>query len=199
MLLVPVVIALARRDLPDDSNFILALVLYSTIATLVLLVWPGGIATRYAMPANLALAVVAGILFERWWFSRQWLIAVANTAVFGISTALVIFGWIVMPMAPLTFSHSKIEAQVIAGVRRIVPGTLYVTTSMSNLNVLAYVPAPVRRVSLSELERLSAPSLALMTLEEMSAVAGARPDYRIIEHAKLSGRPSFVLAEIQPN
>src|SRR6202020_2310683 len=97
-----------------DSDLMLAAVLYAGIASLVLLVWPGGVATRYAMPANLSLAVLGGILFERWWTTRPWLIAASNTVVTGISCGLVVLGWIIMPLAPDTFRQSRISAQTIA-------------------------------------------------------------------------------------
>ena len=84
---------------------------------MMLLIWPGGVATRYAMPANLALAVVGGILFDRWWTTRPCLIAVSNTVVTGISTAFIVLGWIVIPLAPIAFTQSKSSAQAIAAVR----------------------------------------------------------------------------------
>ena len=74
--------------------------------------------------------------------------AAANTVVFGLSTALIILGWIIIPLKPDKFAESKIKAEVIAAVRPMVPGALYVTESMTNLNVLAYVPAPILRVRL---------------------------------------------------
>ena len=172
--------------------------LYATIGTLVLLAWPGDIATRYAMPANIALAAIGGVLFDRWWFSRDRLMAAANTVVFGLSTALIILGWIIIPLKPDKFAESKIKAEVIAAVRPMVPGALYVTESMTNLNVLAYVPAPILRVSPSELKSLIRPALAVITNKEISELAGARPNYVMIKHAKLSGIPELFVTEILP-
>ena len=42
----------------------LAAVLYSLICTLVLVIWPGGVAARYVMPATMTLAVICGLMFE---------------------------------------------------------------------------------------------------------------------------------------
>ena len=64
MLLIPAIIAITRKDLPSDRHLLLAAVLYATIGTLVPLAWPGGIATRYAMPANIALAAIGGVPFD---------------------------------------------------------------------------------------------------------------------------------------
>ena len=55
-------VALARKENLRDNDLVLAVVLYAGIGTLALLVWPGGVATRYAMPANLALAENAALI-----------------------------------------------------------------------------------------------------------------------------------------
>ena len=47
-----------------DRPLFLALVLYATIPVVALAVWPGA-ATRYAMPALLAVAAIAGLCFDR--------------------------------------------------------------------------------------------------------------------------------------
>ena len=89
VLLFPAIVALARNAFGRERDLVLAVILYATVASMMLLIWPGGVATRYAMPANLALAVLGGILFDRWWATRPNLIAVSNTVVTGISTALI--------------------------------------------------------------------------------------------------------------
>lgn len=199
VLLIPALVALARKKLPDDRDLMLAALLYATLGALILLIWPGGVATRYAMPGNLGLAVIGGILFDRWWFAHHWLIAIANTIVTGISTALVILGWIIIPLAPDAFRQTRIDAQIIGGVRASVPGPLYVPETMPSMNVLAYVPAPVRRLPLAELARVSKPALAIMTSAEMAELAAANPALRIAVHAKLSGNLGLMVAEIRAN
>ena len=151
------------------------------------------------MPGNLGLAVIGGILFERWWFSRHWLIAVANTIVTGLSTALVVLGWLVIPVSPDTFRQTRIDAQIIAGVRPTLPGTIYAAETTVSANVLAYVPAPVRRIPVHELAKLTAPALAVVTPAEMEALARANPGMRILSHTRLTGNPALVVVEIRPN
>jgi len=199
VLLFPAIAAIARNTTGRDRDLMLAAVLYAVIASLVLLVWPGGVATRYAMPANLALAILGGILFDRWWATRPWLIAVCNTVVTGISTSLIVLGWIVMPLAPDAFRQSKISAQTIAAVRDMVPGTLYVTKSSTNGNVLAYVAAPIRAVGLKDIENLRVPALAILTVSEVSEITSQKPDFRAIPHAILNKNPLTKIFEIQPN
>lgn len=197
VLLIPAIVALAKRQLADDRDLILAALLYATLGTLVLLVWPGGVATRYAMPGNLGLAVIGGILFDRWWFDRPWLIAIANTIVTGISTALVILGWLVIPTAPDVFRQTRIDAQIIGGVRASVPGPLYVSDTMPTMNLLAYVPAPVRRLALPDLARVSTPALAILTSADIKHLIAANPELRITVHARLGGSVGLMVAEMR--
>jgi len=199
LLLVPAIVAIARRELPEDRDLMLAAMLYATLGALVLLLWPGGVATRYAMPGNLGLAVICGILFDRWWFSRPWLIAMTNTVVVAVSAALVILGWVVIPASPDTFRQSKIEAQVIAGARTLVPGVVYASEATSKMNVLAYVPAPVRRAPLAELAKLATPALAVVSVAELAALRAANPALAVVGHAQLRGHPAVMVVEIRPN
>jgi 4-amino-4-deoxy-L-arabinose transferase-like glycosyltransferase len=199
LLLVPAIAAIIRRTVDRERDLMLAAVLYAVSATMILLVWPGGIATRYAMPANLALAVLGGILFERWWDTRPWLIAASNTIITGISAALVILGWIVMPIAPDRFRQSRIAAQSIAAVRAMVPGTLYYSPAAVNYNLLVDAPGPVRDFGLLILGNLQVPVLALLTESEIASLRAKAPNLRVIPHAILDNRPPARIVEIRPN
>jgi 4-amino-4-deoxy-L-arabinose transferase-like glycosyltransferase len=199
ILLFPAIVAIARKTAGRDRDLMLAAVLYASAASLVLLFWPGGVATRYAMPANLALAVLAGILFDRWWTARPWLIAASNTIVIGISCGLVGLGWIVMPLAPDLFRQSRISAATIAAVRGVQPGTLYVSKSTANDNVLAYVAAPVRVVELEDIQNLKSPAFAILTAPELSALTAGRAAFFAVPHAVLKQDPLTRIFEIRPN
>ena len=185
LLLFPAIVGLARNAFGRERDLMLAVILYATVASLMLLIWPGGVATRYAMPANLALAVVGGILFDRWWATRPWLIAVSNTVVTGISTALIVLGWIVIPFAPGAFTQSKASAQTIAAVRGAEQGTLYATTSV-DLNTLAYVAAPVRLVGLMDIANMRPPAFAILRASEVAEIVAQKPDFAAIAHATLN-------------
>ena len=198
LLLLPAIIAITRNTAgKEEGDLLLAVVLYALTASLVLLVWPGGVATRYAMPANLALAVLAGILFDRWWATRPWLIGASNTIVVGISTSLIVLGWVVMPLAPDAFRQSKISAQTIAAVRGMAAGPLYVLKSNANENVLAYVAAPIRMVSLDEIEKLEVPAFVILSTSQLSEIAAQKTGFRAIPHAVLSKDPLIRIFEVQ--
>ncbi|MET0722783.1 MAG: glycosyltransferase family 39 protein [Tardiphaga sp.] len=197
LLLGPAIVALWRKEAFRDNGLMLAVVLYAAMGTLVLLVWPGGVATRYAMPANLALAVLGGILFERWWSRRPWLIGAGNTVVILISAYLVLLGWIAMPVAPDAFRQTRIAAQTIEAVRVQRPGPLYVSEAASNVNVLASVAAPLRVMPLAEIERLQRPALALLTPTDIATLS-ARGGIRLVPHAVIRDKSGASVVELLP-
>ncbi len=199
LLIVPATIALATKKLTHDRDLVLALLLYALMCSLALLLWPGGIATRYAMPANLALAVLCGLLFDRWWSEKTWLIAVVNTIAITISISLVVLGWIVMPLRPQAFSQTAIAGQTIAAVRALVPGPVYFGKAAANMNIMAYVEAPVREMEIAEFERLTRPALAIMTQEEIAILTAASPQLQIISHANLKDKIASTVVEMKPN
>jgi 4-amino-4-deoxy-L-arabinose transferase-like glycosyltransferase len=199
LLLAPAIVALARKERFADNDLMLALVLYAGICTLVLLVWPGGIATRYAMPANLALAALGGLLFEAWWFRHPLLIGASNTVVIGISTYLVLLGWIAMPLVPDAFRQTRIAAQEIGAVRALHPGPLYVSKEASKPNILAYVPGQVRVVDLSDIAQLAPSSLTLLVPADVTALKAEHPNIRLLPRASLTDKSGAMVVEIQSN
>jgi 4-amino-4-deoxy-L-arabinose transferase-like glycosyltransferase len=199
LLLFPAIAAIARNTNGRDNDLMLAAVLYAGLASLVLLVWPGGVATRYAMPANLALAVLGGLLFERWWFSQPWLIAASSIVVAGVSSYLILLGWIAMPLAPDLFRQSRISAQTIEAVRGVVPGPLYVSRSAADDNVLAYVAAPIREVATEVIGNLKPPALAILTDSELQELMAQNPGFRAIAHAVVNKREHIWIFGVQSN
>jgi 4-amino-4-deoxy-L-arabinose transferase-like glycosyltransferase len=198
LLLGPAIVALWRREDLRDNGLLFAAVLYAGVGTLVLLVWPGGVATRYAMPANLALAVLGGVLFDRWWSSRPWLIGTGNTVVIAISGYLVLLGWVAMPLFPDAFRQTRIAALQIEAVRVLRPGPLYVSSGASNPNVLAGVAAPVRVLPLASIVKLPGPVMALLTPAEIATLAASAPTLRLVQHAVPRDKSDARVVELLP-
>jgi hypothetical protein len=194
LLLGPAIIALWRRESFRDNGLLQAAIFYAGMGTLALLVWPGGVATRYAMPANLALAVLGGVLFDRWWSTRPWLIGAGNTVVIVISTYLVLLGWIAMPIAPDAFRQTRVAALQIEAVRTLRPGPLYVSTEASNVNVLASLAAPIRVMPLAEIAKLPAPALVLLTPADIASLAAAGA--KLLPHAVIRDRSNAQVMEL---
>ena len=110
----------ARRRAPADISatdrpLFLALVLYATIPIIALAVWPGA-ATRYAMPALLAIAAIAGLCLRpagraprstlRGWRCRSWPALIAYQFV---------WGWIAAPLLPDKFARTSHRSAIVEG------------------------------------------------------------------------------------
>jgi 4-amino-4-deoxy-L-arabinose transferase-like glycosyltransferase len=185
-----------RREPRHQLAF--AAMLYAVMCTAVLLIWPGSAASRYAMPAVPALAVLAGILFDEWKVQKPRLIATALTIGILVTAYGVILGWVVMPLFPDLFQKAKIAAQPILRVRAAAEGPLYVVHETLNNNLLVYVPAPIRDVPLDDITKLTAPSLAILTPDEVERLKSARPDLEVSLRAVLHEDKISHLIEIRP-
>ncbi len=199
ILLVPALVILARQERSQDHDLMLAAVLYTLTCTLVLLVWPGGIATRYAMPGTLGLAVVAGLMFARWRRIHSRVIVVTLVTAYVIAVFVMVLGWIVMPLKPDWFQESQIAGRTIDAVRREVPGPLYIVTESAEHNMLVYVKGPVHEVALDGLTSLTTPALAVLTADEEAALARKKPTLRLHDLATVrSQKLDLKVVEIRP-
>ena len=104
-----------------------------------------------------------------------------------------------MPLAPDAFRQATIAAQTIEAVRTLRPGTLYVSSDVANVNILAHVGAPVRVVSLAQIGQLTAPALALLTPADVAALSAGRPDLRFVAHAAIKDKSGANIVEIAPH
>lgn len=199
LLLGPAIVILVRKPFNRDHDLMLAAVLYALMCTLVLLVWPGGVASRYAMPGNAGLAVVAGLMFERWRTDHSRPIVIALVTAYIMTVTIMVLGWVVMPLKTRLFQESKIAGQTVNALRQGEPGPLYVLTDSVEHNMLAYVAGPIREVKLDDLATLTAPALALMTAEEEAALAGRKPTLRLQDRAAVrANKTDLKLVAIQP-
>jgi 4-amino-4-deoxy-L-arabinose transferase-like glycosyltransferase len=161
---------LYREEFCASNELLLAVVLYASACTAVLLFWSDA-ATRYAMPATLALATMAGLMFDRWNQARPAVLSGMIAVVMTIASYPVVLGWIAMPLAPELFQASRNSARAITFAVQTMPGSLYTTTGANN-NALALTPSPIRFLTLDDLSLIQPPFLALVTpgeLEEFSA------------------------------
>ncbi|MEW6643461.1 MAG: glycosyltransferase family 39 protein [Pseudomonadota bacterium] len=187
LLLGPAIVILARGAKGPDAELMRAALIYALACSLVLLLWPGGVATRYAMPANPALAVMCGVMFARWRGPHSRVI-VSTLVIAGlIATYVVVLGWIVMPLAPRLFQDASVAGKAVQAVRRDVAGPIYVLPTSAEHNMLAYVRGPIREVPMAELAKLRGPALAVVTPDEYAALAQLAPSLpwreRMVVHA----------------
>lgn len=125
----PAIVILARRWRNGEHDLMLAAMLYAITCTLVLVFWPGGVATRYAMPATLALAVICGLMFEHCRQSHPQTIVTALSVAYLVTGALLIRNWIVMPFWPHLFQESKIAGNALGNLIQESP-IRYISSSL---------------------------------------------------------------------
>jgi hypothetical protein len=199
ILLGPAIVIIARRWRESTPDLMLAAILYSFVCTIVLAFWPGGVAARYAMPMTMTLAVVCGLVFERWRSYQPRVIASALFVCCLIFSGLLIRGWIVMPFWPHLFQASQIAGRAVAAHLQQRPGPHYVINESAEYNVLVYVRAPVRQVALDELARLDTASAAVLLPEELQALSRQNPTLQFVVGQELvSLKQSYRIVEIRP-
>jgi 4-amino-4-deoxy-L-arabinose transferase-like glycosyltransferase len=180
ILLGPAVIVAWRRRRAPGPDLLLACLLYSSLCTLALIVWPGGVAARYAMPGTMTLAVICGLMFEGWRVHQARAIVVALVVSDLIFGALLARGWIAMPFWPHLFQESRIAGTAIATAMSGEPDTrLYVVGATTEHNMLVYVRGPIRAVALDDMARRDMPATAVLRPDETRQLAQAHPDLRI--------------------
>ena len=195
----PAIFIVARRWKTSEPDLMLAATLYGLCCTLVLVAWPGGVAVRYAMPATPALAVVCGLMFERWRQSHSNVIASALTVSYLITGALLVRDWVVMPFWPHLFQESRIAGTAIAAVQQRTPLPLYILTQSSEYNMLVYARRPIRAVTMGELAALKTPALAVLLAPERAALAQQYPALRLVDHGDIvSQKRPYRIVEIEP-
>lgn len=188
LLLIPAFRMLAKRHPRQDSDLLLATVLYATLCSVALLFWPGGVSGRYAMPSSAALAVMCGLLFAAWQVTRPKLIATCAAIVIAMSAYLIVLGWIAMPLLPSAFRQSKIAAQIIQSVRpQNMP--LYVTAHAFDHDVLVYLESPIRELPIEDLKHQATPFMAALSPEDVAQLIREAPQFIVTPRAVLPRKP----------
>ncbi len=190
ILLGPAMVIVLRQWRTGKHDLMLAATLYALECTLVLVLWPGGVAARYAMPATMALAVICGLMFEHCRLTQPRLIASALVVTYLIFGGLLARGWIAMPFWPHLFKGSEIAGNEIASVVRESPGPLYVIGTSTEHNMLVYVPGKIRAVTLDYLAKLNTAAIAVMLPEEERALSQLNPGIKTTDLAEIGPQKS---------
>lgn len=171
----------------SDRTLFLALALYAGTALLALTFWPGANA-RYAMPAVPAMAVMAGLAYDRL-AVRRVRVARAAVAVMGVLLSYQLaWNWVVVPVTMVRSGNSELDARTIDQVAVERPQVLFAEFRTADA-ILAYLDRPVRYLPAFELASIAAPAYLLVTPARAAEIAAARPDLAISEQASMGSRP----------
>jgi 4-amino-4-deoxy-L-arabinose transferase-like glycosyltransferase len=181
ILIGPAMMMMTRRWHRSESDLLVATMLYSVTCTLALIFWPGGVATRYAMPATMTLATVCGLMFERLRVSRPRVVASTLFVSYLIFGGMLARGWIVMPFWPQLFQESRIAGERIAEFQRQEIGSLYIVKGSDEYNMLAYVKGTIRTVTLDDMARLRADAVAVLATSERKTLSELHPELCLVQ------------------
>lgn len=180
-----------------ENKLAFASALYAAGCTIALVFWPGGVATRYAMPGTLGLAVLSGIVFDKYSASHPHSIGVSLMVAEAGVIYMVVMGWLVMPFAHDTFNRSAIAAGMIKS-QRLTQLPLYACGSSIDLNVLAYLSSPVQAVNCGDPNSIVAPAIAAVAPSDVATIAALRPDLQLISRDTVPITSMSHIVEIQP-
>lgn len=196
VLAIPLIVLVLRQRLTEHRDLAVALALYAVCCTLVLMVWPHS-RIRYAMPAVLALAALAGLAFERFRPVQPRLTRAALLVAMGVLAYPIGMSWVAMPVRPGLFQRSRLAGRTVASTIAARPAVLYAPAEYMDKNILLYVPQPVRAVPLREILAASPPAWALLSREQEQQLRAARPDLAIELQPVTDKGPVFLLVELR--
>jgi 4-amino-4-deoxy-L-arabinose transferase-like glycosyltransferase len=174
ILAAPLIAGLRLKAETASDRLIVALLLYSALATVVLAFWPEA-NSRYVMPAVPGVAVLAGLGFDRFRGERPALLNAATGVGVALAFYQLVLCWIVMPALPHLFDRSRRAAFEISAAIAAHPATLY-ALDRDPYNVLGYL-SPVRIMPIEDFATLRTPAWALLTSQlQEQQVRDARPD-----------------------
>jgi 4-amino-4-deoxy-L-arabinose transferase-like glycosyltransferase len=166
-----------RRRKGDVPAVVAPMVLYSSVCTIILFLWPG-VNTRYAMPIAPSVAVLAGIAWNALGNSpyavmrRVTAIAAALLATYQI--VLVVF---IMPLFADRFGETRLAGEAIGRAVRAAPAPAYCLHL--DTNMLFYANVPVHCSEIEGLAALTPPAWLLIPAPYLSDLARLRPDFKL--------------------
>jgi len=185
ILVVPFCFLVLRDSASKENDLVLALLLYATCCSLLLVLWPLANG-RYAMPATTAIAALAGLAFQRFRTERPEFVQPALMLASVLCVYWLILCWIVMPAFPGRFQGSRDAALIVSANVHAKPATLYVAVEGLEKNVIAYLPQPVRVVTFDQLRDVPPPAWALLVPPMAERFREVRPDLDVALRASVS-------------
>jgi 4-amino-4-deoxy-L-arabinose transferase-like glycosyltransferase len=151
------------------------LVCYATACTAVLLVWPFAL-SRYAMPIAPAVAVLAGIAWDRLGATRHvWLRNVATGVVAALAIYQLVLSNIIVPLYAERFGTARADGEKIAAAVQAEAVPIY-CEDPSNSNQLFYARIQLHCFHNTEYYAIVAPAWLLASQADLDELARARPD-----------------------
>jgi hypothetical protein len=166
-----------RRRNGDVPAVVAPMVLYSSVCTVILFLWPG-VNTRYAMPIAPSVAVLAGIAWDaleksRYAVGRR----ITAIAVALLATYQVLLVVVIMPLFADRFGETRLAGEAIGRAVRAAPAPAYCLRL--DTNMLFYAKIPVQCLYMQGLAALTPPAWLLIPAPYLAELARLRPDVKL--------------------
>jgi 4-amino-4-deoxy-L-arabinose transferase-like glycosyltransferase len=166
-----------RREKGGVPAVVAPMVLYSSVCTVILFLWPG-VNTRYAMPMAPSLAVLAGIAWDTLEKSRYAVMRrVTAIAVALLATYQILLVVVVMPLFADRFGETRLAGEAIGRAVRAAPAPAYCLHL--DTNMLFYAKIPARCLDMQGLAAVTPPAWLLIPAPYLAELARLRPDVKL--------------------
>ena len=183
-----------HRDDPTAA-FGMAIFCYAVPVTLLLAPWPGS-DTRYAMCAFPAVAIAAGLGFERFRHLAR-LRRVVLSIVVVLLGFRVLYGWVAMPALSELFDRSRQDALVVQAAIDADPAPISFVWIREDYNIMVQVDAEIRSRPLDAFGDPALTGWFLLPVDVLQQVATARGLERLPEpRAHVGGDSHLALIRI---
>lgn len=196
ILLLPALAFVVRRPKSERDDLVAALVLYAGVCFVVVALWPGG-RGRYAMPAILAVAAAAGLLFDTVRVQSPRLARFACLLLAAFMSYQLVFNWLAVPALPGLLAKSRTYGEFIAEAIKTRPGPLYVATPYINHDFLIYVPGRAKEVPLEFVATAPGPIWAYVEPQQEDELRRLRGDDKVVLHVTAAWPRPWRLVEIR--
>ena len=197
ILVAPFALIVSRPGTSKSNDLVIALLLYASCCTAALVFWPDA-RGRYAMPAILALAAVAGLAFERYRVERPKLVHGSLGVGVILATYQIVLSWLIMPSVPEAFERTRNAARIVSAAVTAQPAPLYVLSESLNKNLIAYVREPMRVVTMPDLRTKPQPAWVLATPALEQRLRELLPDLSMSTRVVLDSDETLHLLELRP-
>jgi hypothetical protein len=166
-----------RRQKSDVPAVVAPMILYSSVCTVLLFLWPG-VNTRYAMPIAPSVAVLAGVGWDALEKSRFEVMRRITAIVVSLLTAYqVLLVVAIMPLFADRFGWTRLAGKTIEQTISAAPAPAYCLHL--DTNILFYVHVPLQCSDMQGLAASTPPAWLLIPAPYVAEFAGLRPDLNV--------------------
>jgi hypothetical protein len=186
----------SQRLLNTEKSMLVELMLrYAGMASLALLFWPGA-KTRYAMPAVPAVAVMAGLGFDRLWQRNRIAVQVATTVLIALIAYQLVFTWIVLPIYADRFSATRTDGRMIDQAIAEAPARVF-NIEGPDTNQLFYVSHSIHALSLRDGVTVEPPAWLVTSPEKLAWIQSQNPGFIVSRLVRTTSGPKLIAARIE--